>query len=60
MTPPSRQDDGNVRAPALVCLLVACEQDCTREHVVWWLDCGVVLPDTRKKRKNEKNARKKR
>ena len=30
--PPSRQDDGNVRAPALVCVVGACVWDCARGH----------------------------
>ena len=44
---PSRQDDGNVRAPALVCVVAACVLHCARGHVCWWIDCGVVLSDSR-------------
>ena len=46
VTPPSRQDDGNVRAPALVCVVVDCVQDCARGHG-WWQDCDVVLLNIR-------------
>ena len=41
--PPSRQDDGNTRAPALVCVLAVCVCRCACGHGYRWRDCGVML-----------------
>ena len=41
--PPSRQDDGNIRAPALACVLAVCVLHCARGRVCSRWFCGEVL-----------------
>ena len=43
VTPPSSQDDEDVRTPALVCVLAGCVCRCMCGHGYKWRDCGVML-----------------
>ena len=47
MMPPSRQDDGNIRALALACMLAVCEWRCARVTSVGGGFCCVVLSEDR-------------
>ena len=42
VTLPSGQDDGNVRAPVLVCVVGACVLDCARGHKLLVVRCSTV------------------
>ena len=46
--PPSRQDDGNIRAPALACVFAVCVWRFARGHVCRWWVCGLMLSDFRR------------
>ena len=47
MMPPSRQDDGNIRAPALACVVAVRVWRSARGHTCCCRFCGVVLSDFR-------------